>query len=46
MKFPYQRYQIGPSPTVPSGILHRPEIPVRIIGATGAPTLWPLLDAG
>ena len=46
MKFPYQPYQTDPSPTVPSGILYRPEVPLRIIGAAGARTLWPLVDTG
>ena len=46
MKFPYRHYRTGPSPTVPSGVLHRPEVPLRIIGATGALSMWTLVDAG
>ena len=46
MKFPYRQYHAAPSPTVPSGILHRPEVPLRIIGATGAVSVWALVDAG
>src|SRR5687768_431360 len=46
MKFPYQQYQTAPSPTIPTGILHRPEIPLRIIGAAGALTMWALADTG
>jgi hypothetical protein len=46
MKFPYRQYHTVPSPTVPSGILHRPEVPLRIIGTSGALALWALVDAG
>src|SRR5258708_5836660 len=46
MKFQYRQYHTTPSPTAPSGILHRPEIALRIIGSTGAVSLWALVDAG
>ena len=46
MNFPYRQYQTSASPTVPSGILYRPEVPLRIIGDTGALTLWALADGG
>jgi hypothetical protein len=46
MKFPYRQYHTLPSPTVPNGILHRPEIPLRIIGATGGVSVWAMVDPG
>jgi hypothetical protein len=46
MKFPYQAYQAAPSPTVPNGILYRPEVPLTISGSAGSQTLWPLVDTG
>jgi hypothetical protein len=46
MKFPYRQYHTTPSPTAPGGILHRPEIPLRLFGSTGAISLWALVDAG
>jgi hypothetical protein len=46
MKFPYRQYLIAPSPTSSTGILHRPEIPLRVIGTTGAVSLDVLVDAG
>ncbi len=46
MKFPYQRYEVGPSPTVPGGVLYRSELPVRVIGQTGSVLLLALADTG
>lgn len=46
MKFPYRQYHTTPSPTVPTGVLHRPEVPLCVIGATGALSIWALVDAG
>lgn len=46
MKFPYRQYHTAPSPTVSGGLLQRPEVPLRIIGTTGAVSLWTLVDAG
>ena len=46
MKFPYCQYLAVPSPTAPSGILNRPEIPLRIIGSAGAADSFATVDAG
>jgi hypothetical protein len=46
MIFRYRQYQTAPSPTAPSGVVHRPEVPLRIIGAAGAVSMWALVDAG
>jgi hypothetical protein len=46
MKFLYQTYHTVASPTVPSGMLHRPEVPLRVIGASGAGLLSVLVDCG
>jgi hypothetical protein len=46
MKFPYCQYLTVPSPTVPSGVLYRPEIPLRIIGSAGALGSFAMVDAG
>jgi hypothetical protein len=46
MRFPYQRYEVNPSPTVPSGVLYRPELPVRVIGQTGSVLLLASADTG
>ena len=46
MRFPYQRYEVGPSPTVPGGVLYRSELPIRVTGQTGAVLLLALADTG
>jgi hypothetical protein len=46
MKFPYRRCYVDPSPTAPSGILYRPEMPLQIIGGAGAVDLCALVDPG
>jgi hypothetical protein len=46
MKFSYRQYQTAASPTVPSGVLYRPEIPVRMLGAAASLSVWALVDAG
>ena len=46
MKFPYAQCLVDPSPTVPSGILYRPEIPLRVLGAAGAVDLCAQVDPG
>ena len=46
MIFPYIRYKIEPTPTIPSGEIRRPLIPVRIIGRTGTIQVFGLLDTG
>ena len=46
MKFPYQRYTVTPSPSVPDGILYRPEVPLRVIGSIGDASFLALVDSG
>jgi hypothetical protein len=46
MKFRYAHYEIDPSPTVPTGILCRPEIPVDVIGPRNVETVQALIDSG
>jgi hypothetical protein len=46
MKFPYLQYLTPPSPTTPSGILHRPKIPIRIVGGVGIFPTLALVDPG
>src|SRR5438132_5220550 len=46
MSFPYQRYQVEPSATLPDGVLYRPELPIRIIGAAGDASFFALADTG
>src|SRR5262245_9597660 len=46
MKFAYRQYRVKPSPTAPIGILYRPEIPLRVIGADGAMSTSVMLDSG
>lgn len=46
MRFPYQQYQVAPTPTLPTGILYRPEVPLRIIGATDDARFFALVDTG
>ena len=46
MKFYYRSYLTQPSATTPTGIVHRPEIPLRILGNTGAFPTWALVDPG
>jgi hypothetical protein len=46
MKFNYLQYLTQPSPKTPSGILHRPKIPLRIIGGTGLLPTSALVDPG
>jgi hypothetical protein len=46
MKFSYQAYHGAPSPTVPTGIIYRPEVAVKIIGTSGWLPLWPVVDTG
>jgi hypothetical protein len=46
MKFPYQRYEVEPSATIPDGVLFRPELPIRVIGLTGDAALLVLADTG
>jgi hypothetical protein len=46
MKFAYTKYEIEPSSTNLSGIIHRPEVMLRVIGQTGDAHLMALLDTG
>ena len=46
MKFTYRQYQTDPSPSVPSGILNRPEVRLRVVGPTGVVSAWALVDTG
>jgi hypothetical protein len=46
MKFTYRQYQGATSPSVPSGILHRPEARLRVTGPAGAFSAWALVDTG
>jgi hypothetical protein len=46
MIFPYIRYEIEPTPTIPAGVILRPEIRVRIIGPKGSVQISGLLDTG
>jgi hypothetical protein len=46
MIFPFVCYDIDPTPTIPSGIIRRPEIRVRIIGPNGSVQISGLLDTG
>jgi len=46
MKFPYQRYEVEPSPAFSSGVVHRPEVPIRLIGPTGDALFLAIVDTG
>ncbi len=46
MKFPYRSYQVMPTPTLPGGILSRPEIPLHITGPGGTISVLALVDTG
>ena len=46
MKFSYRQYLTHPSPTAPSGVLHRPVISLRSEGATATSLLTALVDPG
>lgn len=46
MKFSYFQYLTHPSPTTPTGILHRPEIPIRVAGKRGNALLRATVDPG
>ncbi len=46
MKFPYQRYEVEPSPAFSNGVVHRPEVPLRVIGPTGVAIFLALVDSG
>lgn len=46
MRFPYARYEVDPSPTVPQGILYRPEIELAVSGPLRTVTIQALVDTG
>lgn len=46
MNFVYTKYEIQPSSTNPSGIIHRPEVMLRVIGQIGEAHLMALVDTG
>jgi Aspartyl protease len=46
MIFPYRRYQIDPTPTIPSGEAYRPLVPIRVFGPSRSVQLFGLLDTG
>ena len=46
MRFPYQRYEVHPSTSLPEGVLYRPELPIRVIGSAGHVSLLALADTG
>ena len=46
MRFSYYQYLTYSSPTTPTGILHRPEILIRVVGKAGSSKLRALVDPG
>lgn len=46
MNFPYQRYAVEASPVVSRGVVYRPEITLRLIGASGDAIIHALVDTG
>ena len=46
MKVKYKTYSVVPTATVPDGIVHRPEIAIRIVGPARSTRVLALLDSG
>jgi hypothetical protein len=46
MIFPYVSYEIDPTPSIPSGVIHRPEIRIRVIAGQRSIQVSGLLDTG
>lgn len=46
MIFPYVSYETDPSPSIPSGVIHRPEIRIRVIRGLRSIQVSGLLDTG
>lgn len=46
MKFSYSSYEVDPSPTVPSGVVYRPEVTIDVIGTRRMETIQALVDTG
>lgn len=46
MRFPYTSYEVDPSPTVPDGVLYRPEVTIRVGGPLRSESIQALVDTG
>ena len=46
MRFRYASYEVDPSPTVPHGVLYRPEVMITVSGSRRAVTIQALVDTG
>lgn len=46
MRFRYASYEVDPSPTLPSGVLYRPEVTIDVIGPRRMETIQALVDTG
>lgn len=46
MIFPYVLHQVEQSSAIPSGEVHRPEVPVHVIGPNGSVEVSGLIDTG
>jgi len=46
MRFPYSSYEVDPSPTVPGGVVYRPEVTIDVIGPRRRETIQALVDTG
>ncbi len=46
MRFRYASYEVDPSPTVPSGVLYRPEVTIDVVGPRRIETIQALVDTG
>jgi len=46
MIFSYVRYQVELTPTIPSGEVYRPMVPIRLIGPNASVQVFGLLDTG
>ncbi len=46
MIFSYVRYNVEPTQTIPSGAIHRPMVPIRVIGPKASVRVLGLLDTG
>jgi hypothetical protein len=46
MKYQYSSYEVDPSPTLPNGVVHRPEVTIDVIGPRRAETIQALVDTG
>jgi hypothetical protein len=46
VRYPYTAYSVNPSLTIPDGIVHRPEVILRILGDSNEVYLTALVDTG